>query len=353
MKLDLLLAGCPLARVAGIARQAEAAGYDGIFVPEATNEPFLTCAIGLSATSRLEMGPAIALAFVRSPMVTAMEAWELQGLSGGRFRLGLGPQVKAHNERRFSVPYEKPAAKLAEQVRALRAIWAAFSGEAPLDFHGEFYRFDLLTDFFDPGPIDAPAPPVYLAAVNPYSFRMAGEVADGVHVHPLHTVRYLNEVAYPALDEGLARSGRKRGDVDLSAQVMVIAGQGEEGRRMNEAVRTQLAFYGSTRTYKAPLELSGYGDLNAELHRLMAAGHREALLAAIPDELVDEFAVRGDTWEEAAANARKRYEGVVDRVTLYFLPPLDGPEASRVPTAFLGGSRRQNQGDTPCPPGHG
>ena len=175
-----------------------------------------------------------------------------------------------------------------------------------------------------------------MPAVNPYSFRMAGEVADGVHVHPLHTVRYLTEVAYPALDEGLARGGRRRADMDISAQVMVIAGQGEERRRMEDAVRAQLAFYGSTRTYKAPLELSGYGDLNARLHRLMAAGDRDALLAAVPDELLDEFAVRGDSWEDVAAIARKRYEGVADRISLYFLPPLDGPEAARIPAAFHG-----------------
>jgi probable F420-dependent oxidoreductase len=336
VKLDLLLVGCPLARVPEVAQRAEAAGYDGMFVAEATNEPFLTCAVGLAATTRLEMGPAIALAFTRSPMITAMSAWELQGASKGRFLLGLGPQVKAHNERRFSVPFEKPAAKLAEQVRALRAIWAAFAGEEKLDFHGEFYRFDLLTEFFTPAPNDVPPPPVYLAAVNPFSFRMVGEVADGVHIHPLHTVRYLNEVAYPALDEGLARSGRRRQDITTSAQVMVIAGQGEERRRMEEAVRSQLAFYGSTRTYRAPLDLAGYGDLNAELHRLMASGDREGLLAAVPDELVDEFAVRGDSWEDVAANARKRYDGVVDRISLYFLPPLDGPEASRVPTVFHG-----------------
>ena len=336
MKLDLLLAGCPLARVADTARQAEAAGYDGMFVAEATNEPFLSCAVGLEATTRLEMGPAIALAFPRSPMITAMSSWELQGASGGRFLLGLGPQVKAHNERRFSVPFEKPAAKLAEQVRALRAIWAAFAGDAPLDFHGDFYRFDLLTDFFNPGPIESRRPPVYLAAVNPFSFRMVGEVADGVHVHPLQTVRYLKEVAYPALDEGLSRCGRERADITISAQVMVIAGQGDERVRMEEAVRAQIAFYGSTRTYRAPLDLAGYGDLNSELHSLMAAGDTKALVAAVPDELVDEFAVRGDTWEDVDANARKRYEGVVDRVSLYFLPPLDGPEASHVPAAFHG-----------------
>ncbi|MDQ1566632.1 MAG: hypothetical protein QOF96_1512 [Actinomycetota bacterium] len=334
MKLDLLLVGCPLERVAATARAAEAAGFDAVWVAETTNDAFLTMAVGLEATSRLEMGTAIALAFVRSPMVTALASWELQRASGGRFRLGLGPQVKAHNERRFSVPFEKPAAKLVEQVRALRAIWAAFAGEAPLDFQGEFYRFDLLTEFFNPGPIDAPPPPVYLAAVNPYSFRMAGEVADGVHVHPLHTVRYLTEVARPALAEGLARSGRPPGAVEVSAQVMVITGEGEGRQRMEEAVRAQISFYGSTRTYRAPLELSGYGDLNTRLHQLMAAGDREGLVAAVPDELVDEFAVRGDTWEDVAAIARKRYDGIADRISLYSLPPLDGPEAARIPAAF-------------------
>ena len=336
MKLDLLLVGCPLERAAETARKAEAAGFDGVWVTEVANDPFLTLAVGLQATSRLEMGTAIALAFVRSPMVTALSSWELQRASRGRFRLGLGPQVKAHNERRFSVPYEKPAARLAEQVRALRAIWAAFAGKAPLDFHGEFYRFDLLSEFFNPGPIDALPPPIYLAAVNPYSFRLAGEVADGVHVHPLHTVRYLAEVARPALAQGLARAGRPPGAVDVSAQVMVIAGSGEERRRMEEAVRAQLAFYGSTRTYKAPLELAGYSDLNTRLHGLMAAGDREGLLAAVPDELLDEFAVRGDTWEDVVAIAGKRYDGLVDRISLYFLPPLDGPEAARIPAAFAG-----------------
>ena len=336
MKLDLLLVGCPLVRVAGVARRAEAAGFDGLWVTEVANDPFVHCAAALAATTRLEVGTAIALAFVRSPMVTALSSWELQRSSGGRFHLGLGPQVKAHNERRFSVPFERPAAKLAEQVRALRAIWAAFAGTEPLDFHGEFYRFDLLTDFFNPGPIDGPPPPVYVAAVNPFSFRMAGEVADGVHVHPLHSVRYLREVARPALEEGLAKAGRPPGAIDVSAQVMVIAGSAEDGLRMEQAVREQLAFYGSTRTYRAPLELAGYGDLNARLHELMAAGDREALLAAVPDELVELFAVRGDTWEDVAAAVRRRYDGLLDRVSLYFLPPLDGPEAARVPAAFHG-----------------
>ncbi len=334
MKLDLLTVRSRLEDVAETARLAEAAGYDGLWVTEVQTDPFLPLAVAARETDRIELGTAIALAFIRSPMLTAQIAWELQRASGGRFRLGLGTQVKAHNERRFSVPFESPARKLAEQVRALREIWDAFAGRSPLNFRGEFYRFDLLTDFFNPGPIDVAPPPVYLAAVNPYSFRMAGEVADGVHVHPLHTVRYLQEVARPALEEGLSRAGRKPGDVTVSAQVMMIAGTGEERRAMEEYVRTQISFYGSTRTYRRPLELSGYGDLNTRLHELMAAGDREGLIKAVPDELLDEFAVVGDTWEEAVANARRRYEGVVDRISLYCPPPLTGPEAARIPAAF-------------------
>jgi alkanesulfonate monooxygenase SsuD/methylene tetrahydromethanopterin reductase-like flavin-dependent oxidoreductase (luciferase family) len=146
----------------------------------------------------------------------------------------------------------------------------------------------------------------------------------------------MTEVAHPALAEGLTRAGRRPGAVEISAQVMVITGEGEERRRMEESVRERISFYGSTRTYKAPLELSGYGDLSARLHQLMADGDREGLLSAVPDELLDEFAVRGDTWEDVAAIARKRYDGIADRIILYSLPPLDGPGAARIPAAFHG-----------------
>jgi probable F420-dependent oxidoreductase len=335
VKLDVLLVGLPFEEATRTIRRADQAGFDGAWVTETTNDPFLPLAAAAPATDRIELGTAIALAFVRSPMITAITAWEIQRASRGRFNLGLGTQVKAHNERRYSVPFVSPAPKLREQVAALRAIWDAFSGKAPLDFKGEFYRFDLLPEFFNPGPIDVPPPPVYLAAVNPYSFRMAGEVADGVHVHPLHTVGYLADVALPAVAEGLARAGRKREELTVSAQVMVVVGRGEERRRMEEYVRTQVAFYGSTRTYKASLDHAGFGDLNARLHQLMAEGDLEGLLRAVPDELVGEVAVVADTWEEAAAAARTRYEGVVDRISLYSLPPLDDPAvAAKITAAF-------------------
>ncbi|MGH9035780.1 MAG: TIGR03617 family F420-dependent LLM class oxidoreductase [Acidimicrobiia bacterium] len=335
MKLDVLLVGQTFEEATRTICHADQAGFDGAWLTETWNDPFLPLAAAARATDRIELGTAIALAFVRSPMITAITAWEIQRASRGRFLLGLGTQVKAHNERRYSVPFTSPAPRLREQVAALRSIWEAFSGRAPLDFNGEYYRFDLLPEFFNPGPIDVPPPPVYLAAVNPYSFRMAGEVADGVHVHPLHTVGYLADVALPAMEEGLTRSGREREQLTVSAQMMVVVGRGEERRRMEEYVRTQVAFYGSTRTYRAPLDHAGFGDLNARLHQLMAEGDREGLARAVPDELVGEVAVVADSWEEAAAAARARYEGVVDRISLYSLPPLDDPAVTAaIPAAF-------------------
>jgi len=334
VKLDVLLVNTLLEDAAGVVRQAEDAGFDGAWVAEVSSNPFLPCATAALATSRIEIGPAIALAFVRSPMVTALTAWELQRASRGRFILGLGTQVKRHNERRFSVPFESPMPKLREQVLALREIYAAFQGTAPLKFRGEHYRLDMLPDFFNPGPIEFSPPPTYLAAVNPVSLRLAGEVADGVHIHPFHTADYLRQVALPELDAGLARAGRSRADFTVSAQVLVIAGQGEEGRRMEEYIRTQLAFYGSTRTYRPPLELHGYGELNDRLHGLMANGDQAGLLRAIPDELVPQFAVVGETWEEVARKARERYAGLVDRISLYVLPDLANPAARKITAAF-------------------
>src|SRR5207249_10337194 len=187
-------------------------------------------------------------------MVTAMAAWDLQRASEGRFVLGLGTQVRAHNVRRFSVPWEPPAPRLRELVEALRHIWGAFQGDHPLRFRGRFYRHDLMTPFFDPGPLDAGPPPIYLAAVTPTMYRIAGEVADGVHVHPFHTVRYLREVAVPALESGLARAGRLRGDVALAASVFAVVGDAAERAQREAFARLQIAFYGSTRTYRSVFE---------------------------------------------------------------------------------------------------
>ncbi len=316
-----------------IARQVEDAGFDGLWFTEVNNNAFLSCAAAVAATERIDIGTAISVAFIRSPMLTAQTAWELQRASRGRFILGLGTQVKGHNERRFSVPFAKPQEKLREQVLALQAIYAGFSG-APLDFHGEFYDFDLLPEFFNPGPIDQPAPPTYLAAMNPSAYRMSGEVADGVHIHPLHSAQYLAEAAIPAIEEGLAKSGRTRPDFTVSAQVLVVVGQGEERRQMENYVRGQISFYGSTRTYRAPLELHGYGELNTRLHELQKAGDQRGMFKAVPDELLPVFAIVGDTWEEVAAKARDRYQGVCDRIGFYSTPPLTDPSIHKMTAAF-------------------
>ena len=333
MKLDVMLVRTPFEDAAETARQVEDAGLDGLWITEVTSNAFLPLAMATATTSRINLGTAISVAFIRSPMLTAQTAWELQRASKGRFILGLGTQVKAHNERRFSVPFADPQEKLREQVLALKAIYAGFQG-APMDFHGDYYRFDLLPEFFNPGPIDFPPPPVYLAAMNPSAYRMSGEVADGVHIHPLHSARYLAEAAIPAIEQGLAKSGRNRSDFTVSAQVLVVVGEGEQRRQMENYVRGQIAFYGSTRTYRAPLELHGFGELNTRLHELQAAGDQKGMFKAVPDELIPVFAVVGDTWEEVAAKARERYQGVCDRIGFYSTPPLDDPSIGKVVAAF-------------------
>jgi probable F420-dependent oxidoreductase len=300
VKLDAFLLGEP-GDGGARAAELEALGYEGVWTTDTRHDPYLPLALAAAATSRVTLGTAIATAFTRSPMVTAMTAWDLQAASGGRFVLGLGTQVRAHNERRFSVPFESPGPKLRELVEALRHIWGAFQGEHPLRFRGRFYRHDLLTPFFDPGPLACGPPQVYLAAVTPTMYRLAGEVADGIHVHPFHTVRYLREVALPALER----------PVPLCASVFCVVGTDDL------AVRQQIAFYGSTKTYAPVFDVHGWGDLTPYLHRLMARGDMAGMGAAVTDDVLAEFAVFGATWAEAVAGVKARYEGVLDRVSIY------------------------------------
>jgi probable F420-dependent oxidoreductase len=308
VKLDAMVSA-GVGETAGVAADLESLGYDGLWAAETRHDPFLGLGAAALVTKDILLGTGIATAFTRSPMVTAMLAWELQRASAGRFVLGLGTQVKAHNVRRFSVPFEAPAPKLRELVAALRHIWGAFQGEHRLRFRGRFYRHDLITPFFDPGPIEHPRIPIYLAAVTPTMYRLSGEVADGVHVHPFHTVRYLREVALPAL-------GPRRSELTLVAAV--FAAVGDEA----ELVRSQLAFYGSTRTYRPVFEIYGRGELSDRLHALMMRGDVEAMAAMIDDEMLQEFAVVAGSWEEAVVEIRRRYDGLLDRIGIYGLGPL-------------------------------
>ncbi len=322
MKLDAVVP-VELERAGALAADLEAAGYDGFWTAETQHDPFLPLAAAASTTSRITLGTAIATAFTRSPMVTGMLAWDLQRASTGRFVLGLGTQVRAHNERRFSVPADSPGPRLRELVGALRHIWGAFQGEHELRFRGRFYRHDLMTPFFDPGPIDHPHIPVYLAAVTPTMYRLCGEIADGVHVHPFHTVRYLREVALPAL-------GARRSELTLAGSVFVALPGTED------AIRSQIAFYGSTRMYRPVFEAHGWGELTERLHRLMARRDIEGMTKAIGDEVLAEFTVFAETCEEAARLVRERYLGILDRVGFYGLgrglAPLE--DAPRIAQAF-------------------
>lgn len=224
MKLDSLLTARSLDEAIAIARNAEDVGFDGVWSMENQHDPFLSLAVSATATTKLTLGTAIALSFPRSPMSLAYTAWDLQRASNGRFVLGLGTQVKGHNQRRYSVKWESPGPKLREIVLALRAIWDCWQNGTPLDFRGEFYQHTLMTPAFSPGKIDHPQIPIYIAGVNPYICRLAGELCDGFHAHPFHSAKFLRERVIPQIEEGARKSGRSRKDVVVSSSSFVIMG---------------------------------------------------------------------------------------------------------------------------------
>jgi probable F420-dependent oxidoreductase len=317
MELDCLSFGRPLGEIPELARGAEEIGFSGIWFTESAHNPFLTSGAAALSTHRLLIGTGIAVAFPRSPMVTAQATWDLAEATQGRFVLGLGSQVKAHVERRFSTPFSKPAARLREYVLAVRAIWRAFQGEEKLAFDGEFYRFSLLTEFFSPGPIDHPDIRIFLSAVNPRMLAVAGEVADGVHVHPFHSKRYLEEVIRPGVAAGAGPAGRPLDDIALAVPVFMITADSEaEAERQRISVRRQLAFYGSTPAYRAVFELHGWEDTADQLRALQRKGDVTAMAGCITDEMLDVFAVTA-SWDGLAGALAERYGGLADRVFPY------------------------------------
>jgi len=276
------------------------------------------------------------VAFPRSPMVTAHIAWDLQKASDGRFLLGLGSQVKGHNERRFSVKYESPGPKMREIVLALRAIWDCWQNGTPLNFKGQFYRFDLMTPFFNPGPIEHPNVPVYIAGVNAFMCRVAGEVCDGLHVHPFNSPKYLRDYVHPAVEEGLKKAGKSRADFTYTTATFAVVGDTEgELRQAKAAVKQQIAFYGSTRTYEPVLAAHGWQDLTAHLHRKSVEGDWKGMADLITDEMVDTFAVTG-TYADIGSKIRQRYAGLLDRTALYqpYQQGLDDPRLPRLVKEF-------------------
>jgi probable F420-dependent oxidoreductase len=338
VKLDVGMLTHDLTTIPAYARKVEALGFDGLWSSETQHDPFLPLAVAATVTSRIKLGTAIAVAFPRSPMVTAHIAWDLQKASGGRFILGLGSQVKAHNERRFSVKFESPGPKIREIVLALRAIWDCWQNGTKLDFKGPFYRFDLMTPFFNPGPIAQPKIPVYIAGVNATMCRIAGEVCDGLHVHPFNSPKYLREYVHPAVEEGLRKSGRSRRDFTYATSTFVVLGDTEEERaRARQGVRQQIAFYGSTRTYEPVLAAHGWQDLVPHLHRKSVEGDWAGMASLVTDEMVDTYAVTG-SYDTIAARVKERYTGLLDRTAFYqpHQPGLDDPRLPRVIKEFNG-----------------
>jgi probable F420-dependent oxidoreductase len=324
MKLDAGLGteGNYLKEVDRTARAAEDLGFAGLWTSETKHDGFLPLAIAANETSKMELGTSVAIAFSRSPMETAQTAWDLQDLSNGRFILGLGTQVKAHITRRFSMPWHRPAARLREYILALREIWESFQNEGPLEFEGEFYRHTLMTPFFNPGPIEHPEIPIYIAGVNTRLAKLAGEICDGFHVHPFHSPEYVRQTVKPAIAEGAARKDRDPDQVELATSAFVISAESEEeAREQRESVRAQISFYGSTPTYRTVLEAHGWEDVGERLGAMAREKKWREMPALVTDEMLATFAVEAAP-DELGAALRERYTGLIDRVTLYvpFVP---------------------------------
>ncbi len=296
--------------------ELEALGYDGAYTYETRHDPFLPLILAADRTSTLRLGTAVAIAFARTPMLLANLAYDLQDVSGGRFVLGLGTQIRPHIERRFSMPWSRPTARLREMVLAIRAIWDAWDGTAPLDFQGEFYTHTLMPPAFDPGPARFGRPAIHLGGVGPRMTAMAAEVGDGLLVHPFSTAASLRELTLPAIVEGLGRAGKGRDELEVVVVNLIATGDdGAELDRAIDVVRGQIAFYASTPAYAAILECSGWESLHPRLNRLSKEGRWDDMPALIPDEVLESIAIVGRR-DDIAGLIRSKVAGVADTVSL-------------------------------------
>ena len=318
MKLDTGLMTASLHDVPAAARAAEDMGFDALWTAETNHDPFFPIVLAAEHTKRIKLGTSIAVAFPRSPMVLAQIGWDLQAQSRGRFILGLGTQVKGHNERRFGIKWEHPGPKLREMIQMIHAIWDCWQNGARPNFNGQFYNFTLMTPFFNPGPIEYPPPAIYIAGVNEYMCRLAGELCDGFHVHPFHSIKYLDEVVLPNVRHGLERTGRKRGDVSLSTTAFVITGENQkEIEAAKGRVRQQISFYASTPAYVGVLQAHGWGEAGRRLTEKSKRGDWAGMADEITDEMLDVYALTA-TYDELAEKVQQRYRGYLDRVGFYF-----------------------------------
>ena len=313
-----MVGGGKLRYMQQLAIDSERAGISGLIFTETGRTAYLAATAAGLVTETLKLGTGVAVAFPRSPMITAKVAWELADMSGGRFDLGLGTQVKAHIERRYNVAFDHPGPRIRDYILALRSIFKAFQGTEKLDYHGEFYTHTLLPGSWSPGAIDHPDVPVSVAAVGPYMLRMAGEVADGVHVHPFHSPTYLEQTILPTVAEGAKSAGRSAADVALHVPVFTIVGDTpEEQAPLKEYAKTQISFYGSTKNYAGVFDQLGFEGTSARLNERLKANDPGGMADLITDEMLEHYAITC-TWDELSGRLVQRYGGVAQSVIMYF-----------------------------------
>jgi probable F420-dependent oxidoreductase len=319
MKVDATLTGS-LSSAAAKAADLEAAGYSGAWTAETSHDPFLPLAVAAANTTEIELGTSIAVAFARNPMLLANIGWDLQALSHGRFVLGLGSQIKPHITKRFSMEWSHPAARMREMIQAVRAIWDTWLNGTPLEFRGEFYRHTLMTPFFTPPASDLGdfgPPRIFLAGVGPLMTEVAGEVCDGFFCHGFTTEKFLREVTIPALEAGRAKAAKTMDGFEIVGPSFVVTGTThQQMEQAADAVRKQIAFYGSTPAYRGVLEIHGWGGLQDELNALSKQGKWDEMGGLIDDEILNTFAVVGAP-EEIAPELGRRYGDVIGRISFY------------------------------------
>jgi probable F420-dependent oxidoreductase len=317
MQFDVMVGPCGWTEAADLARRVEAVGFSGMVFTETGQTPWMSIAAAAAAAPSLMFSTGIAVALPVSPMIAASIAWELAGNTGGRFRLGLGSQVKAHIERRYGVAFDPPGPRMRDYVLAVKDTLAAFRGEQKLAHDGPYYQLSLLPDQWRPPMHEHGDIKVDVSAVGPWMTTMAGEVADGVHVHPLHSVQYLEQRLIPAVQAGAAKAGRSAADVDLLIPVFIVPGDTHEDLEpLARRARTQIGFYGSTRNYAFQFDDLGFEGTSAKLNERLKAGDLDGLAATINDEMLDQFAVVG-RWDDVADQIIGRYRGRAERVISY------------------------------------
>ncbi|MCP4426724.1 MAG: TIGR03617 family F420-dependent LLM class oxidoreductase [Chloroflexi bacterium] len=322
MKIDALLLTHNLKDMPTIAQAAEAVGFDGLWTAETQSDPFLPLVLAAEHSQRMSLGTSIAVTFPRSPGTLAYLAWDLARYSNGRFILGLGAQVRAHNERRFGARWEKPVRKMRETIEAVRAIWNCWQHDTPLRYEGEFFRLKLMTPFFSSGPLQTPPPPIYISAVNKMMLRLAGSHCEGVHLHALHTVKYLREFALPHIEEGFRRGGRKRADFSMSTGLFVVPTDDPKAAEQEAFIRQQISFYMSTPAYKVVADLHGWNETAFRLSKLARRGDWDEMPKLVTDEMLAETAVTAP-WADLPHLIHEKYGSLLDRVS-YYLPFVPG-----------------------------